>query len=295
MNPSGTHLRATRISVSTQQQTLLHPSDFTLRTGELVVLLGPNGAGKTTLLRRLLGLHNFQQRNLLHDGQGEVCLNEQNIEALSPAERARLIAYLPQERPMAWPNRVRDVVALGRYAHGVSLGNLSAADAHAVQQALDACQLTSLADRRIDTLSGGETARVHCARVYAADTPLLIADEPTTSLDPLHQHNVLTLLRSYADNGHGVLVVLHDVNLAFRYADRMVWMQQGRIVADEPPQAVTEARLKAVYGTSAMLQSVPISERDLNTLPQVVFGPGTAPGSPPGSPRGAPREERTEQ
>ena len=143
---------------------------------------------------------------------------------LDPAERARRIAYLPQARSLAWPLRVRDVVALGRFAHGAAPGRLGAEDAAAVSRALASCRLASLADRLSDTLSGGELARTHVARAMAAEAPFLLADEPTAALDPLHQHQVMRLVRAYADAGRGVLVVMHDAALAARAADRLVWM-----------------------------------------------------------------------
>ncbi len=259
-------------------KTLLQPADFELRSGELVTLLGPNGAGKTTLLRAMLGLF----ANTPARVHGRVELDGHPVSQLSPMARAQQVAYLPQERPLAWPNKVKDVVALGRFAHGVVLGRLSEVDAAAVSQALRACDLLDFAERHTDTLSGGEMARVHCARVYAADTPLLIADEPTTGLDPLHQHRVLELLHQYARAGHGVLVVLHDVNLALRYADRLVWIQQGQLVAQDRPAEVTAERLSQIYGVAASVQEIPSQPgtgqpgTDLpgtGPLRHVIFGP----------------------
>ena len=176
---------------------------------------------------------------------------------LNPAERARRIAYLPQARPLAWPLRVRDVVALGRFAHGAAPGRLGTDDAAAVSRALASCGLTPLAERLSSTLSGGELARMHVARAMAAEAPLLLADEPTAALDPLHQHQVMRLVRACADAGRGVLVVTHDTAQAARIADRLVWMAAGRLVADGSPEAtLTAERLAEVYGVRASVRRI---------------------------------------
>ena len=167
-------------------------------------------------------------------------------------QRARRISYLPQRRPMAWPNKVKDIVALGRYAHGAALGRLRSADAKAVQDALSRCDLNQLAERSVDSLSGGELARVHFARTIAARAPLLIADEPTAALDPKHQLGIATLVRNFVDAGGGALVVLHDVALAARFADRLIWMCNGTIVAEGPPgESLTAETMAAIYGVRA--------------------------------------------
>ena len=112
--------------------------------------------------------------------------------------------------------------------------------------------LAELADRRTDTLSGGELARVHCARAFAAEAPLLVADEPTAALDPLHQFRIMDLIAAFVANGGGALVVLHDIQLAARYASRLIWMKDGLIRADGPPaETLTEARLTEIYGVQA--------------------------------------------
>ncbi len=225
---------------------LVREASLRLRPGDWVALLGPNGAGKTSLVRGALGL----QRPI----SGGAQLDGIATTALAAADRARKVAYLPQRRPLAWPSRVRDVVALGRFAHGARLGRLGAADAGAVARALSDCGLDALADRRCDTLSGGELARVHCARAFAADAPLLIADEPTAALDPRHQFRILDLIAAYVARGGGALVILHDVALAARYATRLVWMQAGRVVADGPvDETLTAARLAEVYGIRAQV------------------------------------------
>lgn len=226
---------------------LVDQASFSLRSGELVVLLGPNGAGKTSLVRGALGLDK--------PASGTSLLGGDDVLTLSPSDRAQRIAYLPQIRPLAWPNRVADVVALGRFGHGATLGRLTGQDADAVNRAIAECDLDHLRDRATDTLSGGELARVHCARAFAAEAPLLIADEPIAALDPRHQFRILDLIKSYVAQGGGALLVLHDIELAARYASRLIWMQAGKIVADGPPSdTLTAERLSEIYGIAARIE-----------------------------------------
>lgn len=239
-----TTLAAQDLTYRVDGRTLVDQAGFTLGGGQLSVLLGPNGAGKTTLLRLTLGL--------LRAASGVSRIEGVDVRRLSSTRRARSVTYLPQVRPLAWPARVRDVVALGRFAYGGPLGRLGSADAAAVERALDSCDLGALADRRADTLSGGELARVHLARALAAEAPLILADEPVAALDPLHQHQVMTLLRAAADAGAGVLVVLHDLALAARYADRLLWMRGGRILADGSlADTLTAGRIREIYDVRA--------------------------------------------
>jgi iron complex transport system ATP-binding protein len=239
-----TELVAKNVSVTVGGATLVSDASVSLKTGERVAILGPNGAGKTSLLRAMLGLVEIRNGSVLLDGH--------EVSGLSPVERARLVSYLPQRRPLAWPNKVRDIVALGRFAHGAALGRLGDQDAAAVDDAIHACSLDGLADRSADTLSGGEIARVHFARAIAAHAPLLIADEPTAALDPLHQLAIAKLMRDFVDAGGGTLVVLHDVVLAARYADRLIWMRGGSIVADgSAADTLTAELLGEVYGVHA--------------------------------------------
>ena len=244
-----TDLAARGVSVTLGGHEILHDASLRVAPGELVALLGPNGAGKTTLLRAMLGL--------VRRSGGRVRIGGDDPARLSASERARRIAYLPQSRPLAWPIRVRDVVVLGRFAHGVSIGQLRGADAVAVERALLACDVDRFADRPCDTLSGGELARVHVARAMAAEAPFLIADEPTAALDPLHRHRIMGLVRACAAEGRGALVVLHEAALAARFADRLVWLADGRIVADGPPEeTLTPQRLAEVYGVRARVRRI---------------------------------------
>ena len=245
-------LLAEKLSVKTGTTDLVQDASFRLVPGELVALLGPNGAGKTSLLKAALGI---ERRS-----SGLAALDGADSEKLLPIQRARRVAYLPQQRPLAWPNTVRDVVALGRFAYGAAPGRLSPDDAVAVDKAIERCDLTSLTDRHTDTLSGGELARVHCARAFAADAPLLVADEPVAALDPRHQFRIMDIMQEFVQDGGGALVVLHDISLAARYATRMIWMKDSRILADgSPDETLTSERLADIYGVRATVTGRSVS------------------------------------
>lgn len=242
-----TELVATNVGISAGKTTLVDGASMTLRPGELVAILGPNGAGKTTLVRALVGQAD--------PDLGVVTLGGENCARMSPTRRAKLVSYLPQRRPLAWPNKVKDIVALGRFAHGAALGRLSGVDSQAVEEAMTSCDLVHLAERAADTLSGGEIARVHFARAMAGRTPLLVADEPVAALDPRHQLRIAALLREYVDHGGGALVVLHDVSLAVRIADRLVWMRDTKVLAKgSPEETLTAAMMEQVYGVRARVK-----------------------------------------
>ena len=190
---------------------------------------------------------------------GSVELDGKDLKRLSAQERAKRIAYLPQHRPLAWPVKVRDVVALGRFAHGAALGRLRESDQLAVDKAIAACDLNHLANRRTDTLSGGEVARVHFARALAGQAPLLLADEPIAALDPRQYLRITQLLREFVDRGGGAVVVLHDVALAARFAHRLVWMHSGKVVVTgSPEETLNEAIMGQVYGVNARIEKDPL-------------------------------------
>ena len=244
-----TKLSLCNIGLSITNKVILEGINLELNSGELVVLLGANGAGKSSLLRSALGLAQVST--------GESLIDEQLVTTLSSANRAKKVAYLPQKRPLAWPIKVFDVVSLGRYAYGVNLGRLKNDDLESVESAITSCGLEQLRNRRVDTLSGGEAARVHVARAFAANAALLLADEPTAALDPKHQLDVMQLIRRYVDMGGGALVVGHEASLAARFADRLIWMRDGRIVADGTvKETMTAAMMAEIYGVSAQIGDV---------------------------------------
>ena len=241
-------LEAEGLGYSIDGRVLVADAAFALGAGELTALIGPNGSGKTTLLRLALGL--------LEKDAGRSSINGTAVEMLSPVARARRVAYLPQARPLVWPQPVRDVVSLGRFAYGAALGRLSQEDSEAVERAIRACQLDGFEERAADTLSGGELSRVHLARALAAETPLVVADEPVAALDPRYQHKTMQLFANMTRAGRSVLTVIHDLDLALRYASKVLWMHEGRIVANGTPQETfTATRLRDVFGIDAQVLS----------------------------------------
>jgi iron complex transport system ATP-binding protein len=221
----------------------------TLAAGALTALIGPNGAGKTTLLRALAGLL---------PATGGMRLDGRDLAAMSPAERARLIAYLPQGHQAHWPLPARDIVALGRFPHGGrDPSRLSSADAGIVAEAMRRADCAAFADRNVLTLSGGERARVMMARVLAVQAPVLLADEPTAALDPRHQLEIMSVLREEARRGALVIAVTHDLALAARFASRVLLMRDGGLAADgAPAKVLTPATLREVYGVEARMIAV---------------------------------------
>lgn len=215
--------------------------------GRLTLLVGPNGAGKSSLLTLLAGL--------ARPDAGEVSLDGAPLLALSDRDRAQRIGYLPQERDIHWDIDVATLVGLGRLPHRRSALLRAApdsADRAAVEEALAMTDCAHLARRRVQSLSGGEAARVLLARVLAGHPRWLLADEPLASLDPAHRFATLELLRRIAAAGKGVVAVLHDLPLAARFADHVLLMDRGRIVAAGPPDEVLTAEAIAqLFGVAA--------------------------------------------
>ena len=215
------------LNVTLAGRVVLHDVSLALSSGHLVALVGPNGAGKTTLLRALVGLV---------PSDGDIHVRGDALSSLPLRERARRFAYLPQGHLVHWPLPARDIVALGRYPHGATdPARLTAKDAEAVQRAMQAADVVEFSDRRVTELSGGERSRVALARVLAVEAPVILADEPTSSLDPRHQIDVMKTLRTAADQGGLVIVVTHDLGLASRFADTVLVLSEGRLVSHGAP------------------------------------------------------------
>lgn len=206
--------------------------------GELVCLVGPNGAGKSTLLKLAAGV--------LAARSGTVRLGGSDVSGLSARERAHRLAWLAQERSAAWAMRGVDMVALGRFAHeGRPYERLPERARASVNDAIARCGASAFAHRAVDTLSGGEKARIHLARVLAAGAPLLLLDEPLNALDPRHQIDVMNLLRAEVAGGTAIVLALHDLAMARRHADRVIVLDEGRIAASGPPDSALSSTILA--------------------------------------------------
>lgn len=236
--PGTATMRAVGVRLRRGEREILHGVDFEVRTGEVVALVGPNGAGKSTLLAALSGDHPISG--------GTVEIEGRPLERWSSIALARRRAVLPQQHTVGFPFTARQVVRMGRAAWARTPRQDD--DDRIVAEAFSTCDIAHLADRPFPALSGGERARVALARVLAQDTETLLLDEPTAALDLGHQEAVMQVVRARADDGHAVVVVLHDLGLAAAYADRVCVLEQGRIVADGAPgDVLTEELLGRVY------------------------------------------------
>jgi len=223
---------------------VLRDVSLTLDAGECVGLVGPNGAGKTTLMRAALGLMPSRGHS--------------SLAALDRLARARTVAWLPQQREIAWPVSVETLIALGRNPHRAPGYALTPDDNKAINHAITRMGLESFRNRAANQLSGGEQARVLIARALAQETPLLMADEPAAGLDPASQITLMTLFAEQAAAGHAVLASMHDLGLAARHCTRLLVLHRGQLVADGPPEAVLTADLLAeVFQISAHFAQTP--------------------------------------
>lgn len=230
-------------------KTVLGGIDLSLERGVVTAVVGPNGAGKSTLLSCLAGLRT--------PTSGGVRLDGADLFAMKPRERARRLAFLPQTPEIAWSVEARTLVELGRTPFVGARGQ-TAEDRSAVDRAMAAAGVEAFAHRLVDSLSGGERARVLIARALAGEPEWLLADEPMTGLDPAHQLDAATLFRRMAEEGAGVVLTLHDLSLAVRMADRIVVLAEGGVVADAAAgEVLTPGLLKRVYGVEAVVTEGP--------------------------------------
>jgi iron complex transport system ATP-binding protein len=220
---------------------VLHTVSLDVRQGEVLALIGPNGAGKTTLIRAISGV--------IRPSSGQVRVQGCDLASLSPRQRARILAVVPQARNLPEAFTVWQAVMMGRTPHLDWLGQATADDRQRVEWALQRTACQELADRPLGELSGGEQQRALLARALAQDTPTLLLDEPTAHLDLRHQAGLLNLVRELArERGLAVLMALHDLNLVAMYADRVALLSEGRLAAlGTPEQVLTPEILMAAY------------------------------------------------
>ena len=243
------------LSVTIGSRAILDGMGFSLSPGEIVGLIGPNGAGKSTALRAVLGLVPAMATKIDMDGS--------DLRSLSPRERAKRIAYLPQARDVHWPISSYALVALGRTPHG----DASAPSGQtAIMRALEQTDASEFTRRDVRTLSGGELARVLLARALAVEAPLLFADEPLASLDPGHQLRVMDHLRAAAKTSC-VLIVMHDLALAARYCDRLYLLDMGKVIAAGPSaEVISSPALESAF-------SVRLLKSEVSGIPLIAVAP----------------------
>jgi iron complex transport system ATP-binding protein len=240
-------VRVTKLGVRFGARVALHDVDLEVPRGQFVALTGPNGSGKTTLIRSLLGF--------LEPDVGSVEIFGTPVARLSFRERARQVAWVPQEEVLRDDVPLRQYVLYGRYPYLRPLDRETDADLALARRVLEAVGLADRADDGILSISGGERQRAILARALAQETPLLLLDEPTSHLDIAHQLDLLSRVRNLSRHGAvTVIAALHDLNLAARYADRIVVLSRGRRVADGAPRDVlSEDLLARVWGVAAEL------------------------------------------
>lgn len=232
---------------------VLNDISFDLASGETVVLIGPNGAGKTTLIRSLNGT--------VTPASGTIALDGVAVNSLSRRQIARRIAVVAQENETKFPITVHDFVLAGRFVNGSAFGWESSEDMTVANRALTECGLEGFEDRLMNELSGGERQRVVLARALATQANILLLDEPTANLDLAHQASMFRLVRKKcrADD-YSAVVIIHDLNLAAEFADRIVILSNGRIHAIGPPEEVLgEKALKEVFDVNVLLDRNPAS------------------------------------
>jgi iron complex transport system ATP-binding protein len=246
-------LRIASLTVAYGDKIVLRNVSFEVLPGEILALIGPNGAGKSTLIRAATGVVPIKSGRVSVDGQG--------LNGLSPAQRARILAVVPQARQLGGAFSVEQAVMMGRTPYLNWLGREGEADKAAVRLALEQTCLETFADRQIAKLSGGEQQRVLLARALAQSTPVLLLDEPTNHLDLQHQTNLLSLVRNLAKQKQlAVLMALHDLNLVSFFADKVALLVDGELRHLGTPQEVIRAEhISTAYRTPVEVVAHPVT------------------------------------
>ncbi|MBE7561528.1 ABC transporter ATP-binding protein [Acidithiobacillus sp. HP-6] len=235
------NLSASQLAYAYGRRTVLENISLEIRPGESVALLGANGSGKSTLIRLLLGI--------IQPLSGEIRIDDIPLSALTSRERARRLAYVPQDHGAVFPFLVQDVVLMGRMPHQSWLGGARAHDRAEMEKALERLGIADLARRSYTELSGGQRQLVLIARALAQEAPILILDEPVTGLDYGNQHRLMAQIQDLARSGFAVLQSSHYPEHALAAATRVILLKDGRVLADGPAESVIcPDHMRALYG-----------------------------------------------
>lgn len=249
---SDTLLTTTALNVELDGRTLLEDINLSIGPGEMVGIIGPNGAGKSSLLKALVGLY--------HCSGGTIRISDRPLSDYSASERALRISYLAQSQELSFAFQVQDAIRLGAHSReshtALSPGQLQQ-ELNDIAGQLDIGHLLS---RRLDQLSGGERQLVHFARILMQKSPIMLLDEPTASLDIGHEAQLMNLLRGQCRQGRAALVAIHNLNSAAAFCDRLLLVDQGRLIADGlPDKVITQARMQALYDRSVLVSRNPMT------------------------------------
>lgn len=248
-------LEGRKLTVGYDKEDILHEVEVSIPQGRVTAIIGPNGCGKSTMLKALARINPLRGGTVLLDGK--------DISILSSKQVAQKMAILPQSPVAPSGLTVEELVAYGRYPHQGGFGNLGNEDKAKIGWALELTKLTAFRERDVDALSGGQRQRVWIAMALAQDTELMLLDEPTTYLDLVHQLEVLQLLAKLnAETGRTIALVIHEINMAARFADHIIALRAGQIVACGTPKQIIQAEvLRAVFDIDAIVTEDPRTGR----------------------------------
>jgi iron-chelate-transporting ATPase len=243
--------RLESVDYTIAHQVLLHPLSLAFSTGHVYGLIGHNGSGKSTLLKLLA--------KQMPPSHGRVTIDDSDIASMSPKRFAQHVAYLPQSLPLATGLTAQELIMMGRYAWNGMFGRVSSEDQAILDNVLALTHTTAFANQQVDTLSGGERQRIWLAMCLAQQSRYLLLDEPLAALDIAHQVDVMQLIRRLAHTlGLGVVVVVHDINLAAQYCDSLIALHGGKVLFQEAPaQLMQQDKLKQIYGMDLALVTHP--------------------------------------
>lgn len=237
-------LKVSGLNLTIDSAHIINNASLEIETGQIIGLIGPNGAGKSMLLKSILGLN--------EEAQGAVTIDDQDINTISLKEKAKFISYAAQGAPVHWPLAVGHLVSLGRIPHLSPWQTTTEEDQQLTLNAMKMTEVDHLSMRTTTSLSGGERARAMLARAIVTGSDFLFADEPIEALDPYHQIQIMDILKNLAKKGKGVLVVIHDLNVAQQYCDQLILMDKGKIIKkDIPINVLTDEILRETYNIKA--------------------------------------------